>query len=264
MRNVTVIVTWSPVTCYSKLFIWRTLLIVGTARADTLKSSSEEEQGRREVGKGAKRREGGSRRSTLDEAYFVVGPAFVPRAGAGAAASGGDWIQFTFVSPSGRLCVVVCVPSAHVCVCLEKLRKNFLCHTWKFQLQIWNWNTTRGKFWMKRSRARSLEWRMESIVSTFLYTFPVFIILSIFICVCGLFRFSVSVCCSVLLSFLLRISNFCFCCSFSFFFIFWHLQKASNLWRLYVLRGHAHCVRQCAWFIIYSVAQQRGRRTGGT
>lgn len=109
---------------------------MGTARADTLKSSSEEEQGRREVGKGEKRREGGSRRSTLDEACFVVGPAFVPRAGAGAAASGGDWIQFTFVSPSGRLCVVVCVSSAHVCVCLEKLRKNFLCHTWKFQFQF--------------------------------------------------------------------------------------------------------------------------------
>lgn len=72
------------------------------------------------------RREGGSRRSTLDEACFVVGPAFVPRAGANAAASGGDWIQFTFVSPSGRLCVVVCVPNAHVCVCLEKLRKKLL------------------------------------------------------------------------------------------------------------------------------------------
>lgn len=114
---------------------------MGTARADTLKSSSEEEQGRREVGRSEEeRREGGSRRSTLDEACFVVGPAFVPRAGAGAAASGGggygDWIQFTFVSPSGRLCVVVCVSGAHVCVCLEKLRKNFLCHTWKIQLQI--------------------------------------------------------------------------------------------------------------------------------
>lgn len=103
---------------------------MGTARADTLKSSSEEEERSRE-----ERSEGGSRRSTLDEACLVVGPAFVPRAAAGAAASGGgsgDWIQFTFVSPSGRLCVVVCVSGAHVCVCfacVEKLRKNFLWHT---------------------------------------------------------------------------------------------------------------------------------------
>lgn len=261
MRNVTVIVNWSPLTCYSKLFIWRTLLIVGTARADTLNSSSSEEQGSRGKGRGEGRqsRAGGSQRSTLDEACFVVGPAFVPCAvwlvlQHQAAANG-------FSSHSSRpaagcvwLWVCVCI-SARMCVCVENYAKNFLWHTWnfscKFEIEIRREKSffVSGKLWMKRRRETSGVWSGVCSLHFPLY-FPC--LCSIFIFVSALF----SVCCSVLLSLLWRISDFCF-----LFFLFWHLQKASNLWRLYVSGGRA-TPTACAWFIIYAVAQQRGRRTG--
>lgn len=112
---------------------------MGTARADTLKSSSDEEQGRREVGKGAKRREGGSRRSSTRHASLsglrsclVLGLVLQHQAATG------------FSSHSSRPaagCVWLCVCQARMCVCVSKNYAKTSCATLgnfscKFEIEI--------------------------------------------------------------------------------------------------------------------------------
>lgn len=237
MRNVTVIVNWSPVTCYSKLFIWRTLLIVGTARADTLKSSNSKEWGRRGIGR-TKGSAGGSQRSTLDEACFVVGPAFVPCAVwlvlQHQAAANGFSLHLSRPA-AGCVWLCVCVLSrAHVCVCVcRKTTQKTSCAT--LEISVANLKLK----YEERSLALpavSCEWRGEGsgVCRGFwsgvwsLY-FPLYLPrLYLYLHLCSVF-------CLLLCFVVTSLADFGFL--FSVFFVFWHLQKASNLWRLYVSWG---------------------------
>lgn len=115
---------------------------MGTARADTLKSSSEEEQGRREVGRGLKRR---GEKEVLDEAHstrhaslsglrscLVLGLVLQHQAATG------------FSSHSSRPaagCVWLCVCQARMCVCVSKNYAKTSCATLgnfscKFEIEI--------------------------------------------------------------------------------------------------------------------------------
>lgn len=100
---------------------------------------------------------------------------------AGAAASGGgEWIQFTFVSPSGRLCVVVSVcVSARACVCVSKTTQKTSCGTLEISVANLKLKYEERSLFLS---AVSCEWRgdgrrvesgVESLVFTFLYTFLV-------------------------------------------------------------------------------------------